>query len=226
MTLKEKIYYLFFPRRCMCCSKVISAEEYCCEKCKCTLPEVEDEKCLLCGIGKEYCKCENKINNYEKIVAPFYYEGGIRNALLKMKRVPIYADYLAYRTNEEIKKYFSDVEIDYITFVPMRDREIEEKGFSHAEAFAQKLGCYSSLNVENTLKIVSHSEPQHSLPKSLRAGNVRGIYDIIDSEKVNGKTILLVDDIKTSGATLNECALMLNLYGAKSVYCAVAAVVR
>ena len=58
---------------------------------------------------------------------------------------------------------------------------------------------------------------QHALDYRLRAGNVRGIYDVLEETDVKNKNILLVDDIKTSGATLGECALMLKLYGANSV---------
>ena len=60
---------------------------------------------------------------------------------------------------------------------------------------------------------------QHESSQHRRKGNVLGVYDVRENEDVNGKAILLVDDIKTTGATLNECAKILKIRGAEKVYC-------
>ena len=64
------------------------------------------------------------------------------------------------------------------------------------------------------------------MPRLRRNGNVFGVFEPVDRFGVAGKTILIVDDIITTGSTLEECAKMLKLYDADSVYCAAVAQVR
>ncbi|MCD7796675.1 MAG: hypothetical protein LUG95_03415 [Clostridiales bacterium] len=73
---------------------------------------------------------------------------------------------------------------------------------------------------------VEHTKPQKKLSARRRKVNLYGAFDVIDKEYVEGKTILLIDDVKTTGSTLNECTKMLKIYGAKAVYCATLAIVE
>lgn len=78
--------------------------------------------------------------------------------------------------------------------------------------------------LKNVLIKLFETESQHTKNIRNRSGNVFGVYDIKANADVKGKTILLVDDIKTTGSTLNECAWILKIRGAKEVYCVTAAV--
>ena len=69
------------------------------------------------------------------------------------------------------------------------------------------------------MKKIKNNKPQHILDASQRRRNVKGVYEA--TKNLDGKTVLLVDDIKTTGSTLNECAKQLRLKGAKEVYCLV-----
>ena len=89
---------------------------------------------------------------------------------------------------------------------------------------SEKIVYIRGIPCKRLIDIIYEPEPQHGLPMIMRTGNVRGIYDIIDKENLADMNILLIDDIKTTGASLDECALMLKLYGAEKVYAAVAAV--
>lgn len=80
-----------------------------------------------------------------------------------------------------------------------------------------------NLKLEKAIIKIFDNETQHSTRKAHRKGNVLGVYEINNGIDVVGKTVLLVDDIKTSGATLNECAKMLKIRGAEKVYCVTAA---
>ena len=66
---------------------------------------------------------------------------------------------------------------------------------------------------------IYETDKQHGLKHYLRKGNLTGVFDVKNPDDVAGKTILLCDDISTTGETLNECAKMLWLYGAKEIYC-------
>jgi predicted amidophosphoribosyltransferase len=84
---------------------------------------------------------------------------------------------------------------------------------------ATELSKVLSLPVKNVLEKIFDNNIQHESSQNRRKGNVLGVYDVRENEDVKGKTILLVDDIKTTGATLNECAKILKIRGAEKVYC-------
>ena len=77
--------------------------------------------------------------------------------------------------------------------------------------------------VKNALVKLFDVKTQHDMAIMQRKGNVHGIYDVKDGFSVKGKTVLLVDDIMTTGETLNNCALIMKIRGAEKVYCVTAA---
>ena len=92
---------------------------------------------------------------------------------------------------------------------------------------ANELSKRLNLPVRNYLVKLYDTKQQHTLKESLRSGNVLGIFDVDEKEySPEGKTVLLCDDVKTTGATLNECAKMLKLHGAKDVKCVTATITK
>ena len=74
------------------------------------------------------------------------------------------------------------------------------------------------------LKKLYRTDKQHDISFYLRKGNLTGVYDVVNPEEVRNKTVLLVDDISTTGETLNECAKMLLIGGAAEVFCLTVAI--
>ncbi len=223
MKFGEFVYNLFFPSRCVYCGEVVPMGEYSCDACRSTLPRIQ-EPCLYCAEEKSKCTCAKKQGNADSFAAPFYYSGGVSRAVLKMKSKIRYVRPLAEETANTVKRVYADVDFDLVTCVPMHPKRMKQRGFNHAALLAGNIADLLAMPFKNTLKMIYEPKNQHSLSASLRSGNVKGIYDIINEKDVTDKNILLIDDIKTSGATLNECALMLKLYGARRVYAAVCAV--
>ena len=122
-----------------------------------------------------------------------------------------------------VKEKFQDVTFDYITFIPQTANEMQERGYNQTEILADELGRKLNIPVATLLVKLYETKRQHNVPLLMKSGNVTGVFDCVQLEKIKGKTILLIDDIKTSGKTMNECAKMLNLYDAANVYCAVIA---
>lgn len=225
--MKNRFYYLLFPKKCVSCAQIISPDKYYCENCESKMPYISSERCEECGMSKKDCSHAKIKKYYDGIYAPFYYEGGAKNGILRLKRYPVYAEAFAAECEKVFNGYLQDKSIDFVCAVPMGKHRFRESGYNHSAALGEEISKRINLPFENVLGILYEPHSQHSLPSSFRGGNVRGIYDIIcPEEKIKGKNILLVDDIKTSGATLNECALILKLYGANSVYALTAAVSR
>jgi ComF family protein len=102
--------------------------------------------------------------------------------------------------------------------VPLHPRRIRERGFNQARVLGEELGRIKGIPIEaSVLKKVRNSPPQTSLTQEERMGNVRGAYDIVHKEKIRGKIVLLVDDVFTTGSTIQECAIVLKKAGAQEV---------
>ena len=109
--------------------------------------------------------------------------------------------------------------IDAITFVPLQKSREKQRGFNQSKALAQNISKVSGIPLAETLQKIKKTRPQNELVKSDRLTNLGGAFDVRRGAKLDGKRILLVDDVMTTGATLNECAGTLLRAGAKEVRC-------
>lgn len=225
--LKNEFLSLLFPAKCACCQKIILPSEEICAYCKEKLEFIEEKRCLKCGMGENFCECRFKIFRFDGIVAPFYNTGVVQKGIYNAKfRGHISAhDFFIKQMCNTADKYFSDVSFDAVTFVPPSKKRILEHGYNQSEILARGVARHLKVPVLSLLKRVGKSKTQHEIGKfKERFENVRGIYSTRQSEAF--KNVLLIDDIKTTGATLNECARCLKLSGVQNVYCLTAAVTK
>ena len=108
-------------------------------------------------------------------------------------------------------------DFDIVCSVPQSPRKRIGTGFDHSGLLAGKVAEGLSVPYVRALKQIKENRMQHTLTLSERRKNIKGIYSV--TADVKGKKILLIDDIKTSGSTLNECAHILRLAGADDVKC-------
>ena len=212
----------FFPQRCAYCGRVISQTKLMCDECKESLPRINGEICRKCGVEKKECCCRNAEKYFECITAPFYFSGKVRSGIhsFKFRNAPDNAEAYAYEMSEAIKERFSGIEFDFITEVPMTQTSILKRGYNQCALLAKQISNNLGIEYKNDVLIkLYETEKQHNLKHFLRKGNLTGVFDVCNPVLVENKTILLCDDISTTGETLNECAKMLWLYGAKEIYC-------
>lgn len=213
-----------FPPRCAFCGEFVLREEnMLCRRCAAEIEWI-DSACHLCGKSVEDCTCSGRKNEYSGVVGAFYYRGIGKRSVLRLKSKPSVAKRLGYDVAGCVRANYSDISFDFVTSVPMWRKTQRQKGFNHSEELARRTAENLSLPYFSVLEKIYKTEIQHKLSYSQRNGNVKGVFSVSDELRVRGSTILLIDDVKTTGATLNECALMLNLSGAKAVYAATAAV--
>lgn len=219
---------LFFPNRCMFCNEPIDPFVDFCEHCKRSVPFIEGEICTHCGAAKEDCVCnKNKATYYDMLAAPLYYEKDVKSCIhrFKFKDDRLLAKPLARLMEQSIKKYFSDINFDYITYIPMYRKKERKRGFNQSRLLALEISKACGIPfADGLLKKLYDTDNQHDCTGLERTGNLIGVFDVEKSYDLTDKTVLLIDDVKTSGATLNECGKMLYLNGAKSVICLTAAV--
>ena len=216
---------LIFPDRCVFCDDAVEYRRAVCNNCRKTVKPITGDCCPLCGVPLKLCDCGNKSTFYAAMTAVFIYDGTVRQGIHNWKysgtshSTPFYAQMLAGK----VRSVFGDICFDYIAYIPQTKAETEEKGFNQSEELARETGMVLDIPVGDFLVKLFETDRQHLLPLSDKKGNTFGVFDCVDTDNIRGKTILLIDDIKTSGSTINECAKMLMLYDADSVYCAVIA---
>ncbi len=226
--LKDIILSLFFTNRCRLCSKVCDIRAELCESCEETLPEINGEICYFCGVEKEKCSCKEKAMFYFSACAPFYYEGGPKKAavLLKYQANEQTLEFFSREMAKCVNKRYNGIDFDCIAYVPAFKTDEIKRGYNQAELLAKGLGKILNIPVYALLYKVYETQPQHTLSEAERSGNLLGAFEVnSDTDfEIENSRILLCDDIKTTGSTLNECAKTLMINGCAEVRCITACV--
>ncbi len=150
----------------------------------------------------------------------FQYDGEIRDAILNFKfneQTYIYKSFLEFLKNNEkictqIKKY------DIIMPIPISKKRYKQRGYNQSALIARNLTKILNVDYkENVLVKIKNNKPQSELGQFERSTNVKGVYKLKETGKINKKKILLIDDIFTTGSTANECAKVLKEHNANDV---------
>lgn len=221
---KKALVSFIFPSKCSCCGEIIQSG-YVCEKCKSQLKFVEEKRCLSCGMGNKFCECKFNVYRFDGIVAPFYNADAAQQGIYGAKfggRISAYKFYVNEMT-KCVKDYFGNIKFDAVTFVPTSRKRLRERGYNQSEILAKGIAENLNLPVYDLLKVKNKSIKQHQIERLKdRFKNVKELYDL--KGRARFENLLLVDDIKTTGATLDQCSRCLKLGGAEKVYCVTALV--
>ncbi len=181
---------------------------------------LSDKLCLKCGSVKKNCKCAKYIFVFEGCTAPFTNTEPAKTAMYNFKfhRKEYIGESFAKQMALSVKQSFYGIKFDAVCCVPLENAKELSRGYNQSKILAGQISELLDIPFyENALSAKEKKHTQHTLPHDKRFDNVKGIY--YTNFKLTGKTVLLVDDIKTTGATLNECAKQLIISGADSVYC-------
>jgi ComF family protein len=222
----NKLINFLFPNVCALCKTDI-AEGSLCPKCLQKLKKIEGLTCVKCGVplpdGGAHCHvCKKTHYAFDKLVSAFEYSGGIKNLLYKFKysgRHFLSKD-LALQTHNAIKNNPTYKNADYIIPVPLHLLRRIKRGYNQAELLSQELSVLMNIPVlSNALKRTKRTKAQFSLGKAERAKNMESSFRLKPkySTLLKGKTLLLVDDIATTCATLNECTKALKQSKPKTI---------
>ena len=225
----KSIIYSLLPKRCAYCGNVISSNSLICYKCERSLPRISGAVCNKCGREKKICSCKGAEMYFESVAAPFYFEGNVRKGLhtFKFRNSPDNAKAYCIEMADTIKKRFQNAKFDFITEVPISEDSIRDRGYNQCALLAKGVSDLCGIDYKPDFFIKLYdTEKQHGLPYYRRKGNLAGVFDVAEPDYVKGKTILICDDVSTSGETLNECAKMLWLYDAEAVYCVACALTK
>jgi len=209
------------PRRmriCLHCQALFEpiASAPICKTCG-TPTENEVERCVSC-FGKTFYFTHN--------YATFAYDGIIRDLLLELK----------FQQKKQIAQSLGMIWTKHITVnipedttlvpLPLHKKKQKERGFNQAEILTFHISQAFNIPMQNILARIVDTPPQSGLHPRQRAENVSGAFAVVPGFSAKGNNYIIVDDIYTTGASLNECAKVLKEAGAKNVSCMTFSVVQ
>ena len=219
----SNILHYIFPKRCAVCGCVISHNTFLCDCCENQIEYIKVKCCKRCGLPKKKCECKRYAYHFRGIASPFLNKDAAKDGIygFKFSKNRDAAEFFAQNIVKQIKERFVNVSFDCVTSVPMHKQRRKETGYDHAEILARAVALEMRLPYKRLLVKTVQNKTQHTLKAAERFSNVKNVY------KAKGKMpscVLLVDDIKTTGATLDECSRRLMLAGCDDVYCATAVI--
>lgn len=219
LIFREWLLRLFFPQHCASCGEPLGeGEQFLCVKCGRALRLLFSDTCPRCARRRELCSCRNHNASY-RAAAALEYDDVSAPILWKLKfdsRREL-APFLARFMEERRRQFFGGEQFDGITYVPMSKAARRRRGYNQAELLGRELERLSGIPCGETLVKVRSNRPQHELGAEERRLNVQGVYQVAPNISVHGCRVLLVDDILTTGNTVEECARVLLQAGAVSV---------
>lgn len=226
--IKEKVVNVLVPARCGMCGEEVEENGTLCAKCYGHLKFIRKPCCKLCGrpfdfdiVGESLCgSCLKQKPVYEKAHAVLIYNQASKRLILPFKHADrldltgVLVKFMIRAWPEMIEK------ADVIVPVPLHMFRLLRRHYNQAALLAKavakqnhKLYCPEVLRRRKKTLSQGHLSPKE------RHKNVSGAFEVRHSDRIQGKRILLIDDVYTTGATVNECAKVLLKAGAASVSC-------
>ncbi len=222
---------LIYPEKntCFICEKYDEeiGERYICCDCEKKIKKIIPPVCAKCSKPINYDKstelcreCSGDERYFETSKSLYAYEGVIKNAIYKYK----------YYNKPYFYKFFGNLLVDYmnregylnfdyILSVPLHPSKLRSRGYNQAELLAKYLSDKLSIPYIVALKRTKKTEKQSEQSKEERRKNLKNAFIVKkSSDIILNSTVLLVDDIYTTGSTVNECSKALITYGVKKVY--------
>lgn len=218
---------VLYPPRCPVCETILlPGEDLVCRRCKGLLPYVEDPFCMCCGKPlthreKELCAdCESNRHLFDEGRAVFRYEKGVRLSVNRLKflnrreYIPFYGTCL-FALFQEMEPVWR---AECLVPIPMHPKKKAVRGFDQAVLIARFLSRVSGLPAEENLLIRTRlTKSSKKLGRSERRKNLRGVFRV-RSDITLPESVILIDDIFTTGVTMDEAAFALRRAGVRRVF--------
>jgi ComF family protein len=243
--LFQAFLHAIFPPRCLICNAYYNCREdftgtgasdpvsdltvlYFCESCREGLLKIGPPFCSRCGVpfvsreGDNHtcseCLLEKK--HYRRARAFGVYDGSLMEAihLLKYRKKTSLSRPLSALARETFVQFWDINAIDLLVSVPLHVKRLRERGFNQAHLLIRRWAKQDGIPLDGlTLSRSRWTAPQTTLRRGERRKNIKGAFSVRHPKRIKGRKVLLVDDVYTTGATVNECARVLMKAGAEFV---------
>jgi ComF family protein len=229
MKFPSTLFQFFLPPQCPCCEKFLEeGQQGLCSNCLSEIRWIEPPFCSICGIPFISKKVENHPcgacvthRKYFTMARAWgAYEGSLQEAIHRWKYegktylTPFFAEWM----EEGLNRYWGPHSLDLLIPAPLHPQRLRERGFNQALLLVKELSRRTGIPYRKTiLQKKKPTIPQVNLSGTEREKGLRGAFQVIGKEELLGKSVLLVDDVYTTGATVNECSKVLLRGGAERV---------
>ncbi len=225
MAVGKKILDLLFPRRCVVCDQITDCpQEQVCRKCREKILYIKEPCCLKCGKQlkreeQEYCgDCEKNSHLFLKGTALYDY-GSMADSIFRFKYAGRmeYAEFYGRELYEKKSAWLSAVGADALIPVPAHPSRKRKRGYNQAELVAVQLSRLSGIPVNTSLvSRTRRTQPLKNLSRQERQNNLKKAFKIRQND-VKLNTIVIIDDIYTTGSTIDAMTEILHRAGIKRV---------
>ena len=184
--------------------------------------EIKENFCLKCGgifDGRVCPRCRDTKFAFEFNRSVYIYKNPVKNLIEDFKYAGIrnVADFMVEKMALLIDREYPH--IDFLVPIPIHPTRVRERGFSQTELMVKKLSDVTGIPCDcASLKRVRHTKVQANLSKEERRKNLKGAFELKNAEKFKGRSVLLVDDVMTTGTTMNEAAKLFKKFRSIRVY--------
>jgi len=210
---------LLFPRCCEACEKaLVGSEVILCTDCRATLPRMDSDSALKDSLQTKFVGYRQVKGVYAFLI--FTKKGKVQTLLhaLKYKSRPEVGVLLGTMMAQEMLLGTAP-RADLIVSVPLHRKRLKERGYNQSDAFAEGVSTIMDIPWSGALLIrTRYTKSQTGKTKAERHHNVKGIFEVSNAQQIKGKTVILVDDVLTTGATLEACLEALIDAGCHEVY--------
>ncbi len=221
----DEIFNILYPEKntCMICGYWDEAigSKYICRECLLKFKELKGHRCKICSkplvTSRDIClECIEDLKVFNRVFSPYEYKGELKKVIkdYKYNNKPYYYKMLGellYQYMEEV-----DLDIDIITFVPMHKNKKRRRGYNQSELLGKYIGYKLNIPCEKLIERVVDTVPQNKLKKEERKKNLKNTFQPL--KNLRNKNILIVDDVYTTGTTINECSKSLIKADSENVY--------
>ncbi len=224
--MKQFLLDLLFPKRCVGCKKI---GNYLCVNCAAFIEEFRAHVCPVClkhsVTGQTHPGCKTPYG-VDGLCSGVVYKGVVKKLVFRFKYPP-YAHDLRHIMGKLFTEMISQNELfmrllsqhPIVIPIPLSFQKLKKRGYNQAELLGRDLVKEFNLEIYTNLKRIKNTKPQFTLNKVSRFKNVKDAFEVSGNKKIlTNATVLLVDDLATSCATLRECAKVLKRAGVKEVY--------
>ncbi|MDA8428832.1 MAG: ComF family protein [Geobacteraceae bacterium] len=218
-----------FPPLCHICRAYIpsAGPVHICPACHERLQPIDSPLCAVCGFpfvgaGDDHVcgDCSTSHHHFDAARAAVVYEGASRDLIhaFKYRNKTHLRRPLALLTIERLSAFVRLRASDLIVPVPLHRKRLRSRGFNQAVLLGELFSRHWEMPLDrHNLRRIRWTEPQVNLSASDRRANVKGAFFIQNPDAIHGRRVLLVDDVLTTGSTVEECAVMLKNAGAVDV---------
>ena len=216
---------MLYPKKCPLCHQILKEKDrLICPECSGKVRPISGPRCMKCGrpvrMEEEYCQdCRSGVHHFTEGRSIFPYGEIWRQSLVRFKYYGCreYGDFYAKAISIYGRKYLERWKPQLIVPVPLHSRKKRMRGFNQAAYLAERVSRFTGIPWSDNLVIkIRNTKSQKKLNASQRKKNLRNAYLV--TRKITGFSVLVVDDVYTTGSTMDAMAMCLQGAGAKDVY--------